>query len=85
MCTGFAVFRFAGDPVILSNLEHLVNNRKSMSSVSSRFTNHKQLLGSRWGTNFHNFTRILITELENDGCPEAVTADIVSHNKRTYL
>jgi integrase len=49
----------------------------------SGFSSFKQQLGYGPETDLHSFRRTLITELENLGCPEAVTADIVGHKKQT--
>jgi integrase len=70
-------------PEITKSLDYWLNNRKSKSSVSGKFTAFKSALGYGPETDFHSFRRTFITELENIECPEAITADIVGHKKQT--
>jgi integrase len=70
-------------PEIAKSLDYWLNNRKSKSSVSGRFTAFKSALGYGPETDFHSFRRTFIAELENIECPEAITADIVGHKKQT--
>ena len=70
-------------PAILSSLGEWVANPKSISSVSGSFGEFKKELGFGEETDFHSFRRTFITQLENLGCPEAITADIVGHKKQT--
>ena len=68
---------------IIPNLENWVDNRKSKSSISGRFSEFKTELGFGPEVDFHSFRRTFCTEMENLGCPEGVTADIVGHKKQT--
>jgi hypothetical protein len=70
-------------PAILESLEYWSHHRRSKSSVSGRFGEFKKELGYGIETDFHSIRRTFCTELENLGCPEAVTADIVGHKKQT--
>lgn len=70
-------------PAIIESLNLWVANKRSASSVGGRFGEFKTELGFGPETDFHSFRRTLITEFENLGCPESVTADIVGHKKQT--
>ena len=70
-------------PAIVRSLEYWVAHPKTKSSVSGRFGEFKKELGYGKETDFHSIRRTFCTELENLGCPEAVTADIVGHKKQT--
>jgi integrase len=70
-------------PDIVPNLEYWIANKRSVSSVGGQFTTLKQVLGFSNETDFHSFRRTFTTELENLGCPESITADIVGHKKQT--
>ena len=70
-------------PAIREHLMAWQENPKRRSSVGNRFTEFKQKRGFGVETDFHSFRRTLITNLENLGCPESVTADIVGHKKKT--
>ena len=70
-------------PAIHESLAAWTDAPRRSSTVISRFSSFKQQLGYGPETDLHSFRRTLITELENLGCPEAVTADIVGHKKQT--
>jgi len=70
-------------PAIAENLSYWVQNAKSASTVGSRFTKFKTRLGFGTEVDFHSFRRTFCTEMENLGCPEGITADIVGHKKTT--
>ncbi len=70
-------------PEILESLDYWAANQRSEGSVTNRFTEFKKSLEYGQETDFHSFRRTFCTELENLGCPEAVTADIVGHKKQT--
>ncbi len=70
-------------PAIRQHLVAWGEDRKSRSSVGNRFREFKHERGFGPETDFHSFRRTLITHLENIGCPESVTADIVGHKKKT--
>jgi len=70
-------------PAIVRSLEYWVAHPKTKSSVSGRFGEFKKELGYGKETDFHSIRRTFCTELENLGCPEAVTANIVGHKKQT--
>ena len=70
-------------PDILTHLDAWVQNSKSASSISNRFTEFKHSLGYGIEKDFHSFRRTLITEFENLECPENICADIIGHKKGT--
>lgn len=57
--------------------------RRSASTTGTRFSELKTGLGFGHEVDFHSFRRTFSTELENLGCPESITADIVGHRKQT--
>lgn len=51
------------------------------TSIGKRFSTFKTLMGFGPAHTFHSFRRTVITQLENAGVSENVTADIVGHEK----
>ena len=62
-------------PAIVRSLEYWVAHPKTKSSVSGRFSEFKELGYGKEAASI--VSAAFCTELENLGCPEAVTADIV--------
>ena len=60
-----------------------MQNKRSATSISNRFTEFKKEFGYGFETDFHSFRRTFCTEMENLEVPEEVTANIVGHKKLT--
>ena len=70
-------------PAIRTHLTSWMKNKRSKGSICNRFSELKTELGYNNEKDFHSFRRTFNTEMENLEVPEAVTADIVGHKKKT--
>ena len=70
-------------PAIRSHLASWMKKKRSKGSICNRFSEFKTKLGYEFERDFHSFRRTFCTEMANLEVPEAVTADIVGHKKKT--